>query len=201
MSNIKNTNMKNTSVKKILAQKPILLNVSNNICHNLPWGIQNAGICSSCGEKYSGCLYKLTINKFLCTFCYLVQYLNLADVTMIKLYYSKLNQSDIIKITKTYYDLYRCIPSPQIVDPNVIQAAISLTELIYLLKDDDTKKWAQEKNYKIFYTNNLATGFLDSNSNCFDSSDEESIDQEIDVIVAKKQILTLEERTYLKTIF
>lgn len=166
----------NSSIKSI--QDILLPDVTSNITYSLSWSVYNAGVCFGCKEKYSGCLYKVTNYKFLCPFCHVIKYLNLANVATFNLYHSNLDQIEIIKKTKEFYNINKKIPKPNEIDADVMKACLSLTEFIYLLKDPATKQNAQKGNYRIFFNNRLPVGFLSvNNDSFFDSSDEDSSDE------------------------
>ena len=182
--------MKKKIVQTKCASKPlpnqpkknvILLDVSSNNIYAPTLSVHNGGNCSVCNNFYTSCMYKVCTNKYLCGFCYAVKYLNIVDTDTIEMYYSKLSQIEIINKTREYYNANNTVPLPKSIDPNVKQSPISLYELIYLLKDKNTKKYVQEKDYKIFYNNNLSTNFLNTNVSCFsDVFDNDSDDSDND---------------------
>jgi len=166
----------NSSIK--LTQDVLLPDVSSYITYSLSWSVYNAGICFGCKEKYSGCMYKVTNYKFLCPFCHIIKYLNLANIATFNLYYSTLSQIEIIKKTKEFYNVNKKIPKPNEIDTQVLKSCLSLTEFIYLLKDPAKKQNAQMSNHKIFFNNKLPTGFLSINNDSFFDSDEDNSEDE-----------------------
>lgn len=154
--------------------------VSNNISSMLYWSVYNTGRCIGCKEEYSGCMYKINNNKYICPFCHIIKYLNLVDTSTFGLYHSKLNQMEIIKKTKEYYKINKVIPKPEELDPTIVRSSISLPEFIYMLKENKSKTKIQNSDIRIFYTNRLPTGFLDyKKSSCFDSdSDTEDFEED-----------------------
>jgi len=206
--------------KNSSAVKKLYLDVSQNINYGLSWSIYNSGICASCNDSFSGCLYKLAFNRYLCGFCYTIKYLNLADPDTIDLYSSTLDQLSINNKTKEHYKLNKNIPLANEIDQNVCKANISLLELVYLLKDPVTKEFAQKNNYKIFYNNNFPLGFLNSKTaDCFDDDDDNDFDNDFDndtsfentqlnknnqnkkKIILKNQTMSRENINYLKKVF
>lgn len=139
---------------------------------------KNNFTCRYCGgyyQKYLNCICinpkNITAENYdLCCYpCYIVTHLNYGHSHEIKLYYSKTEQLDIIRKTTEYIIKNGYVPDPIEIDKNICRLQLSMMEFINILKYLNYIKNInipnEFKNYKIFFSKNLSTIYIDANFN------------------------------------
>ena len=128
---------------------------------------ENNYTCRYCGGVYPKYLISCYIqhakcNDILCRACYLVTHLNVGLFRELKLYYSVMTQTEIIKKTIDYIINNNEIPIPTIIDNDIKLPPISLIEYINILNSADSTP-PEFKNYKLFFTHKFNTNFIFNN--------------------------------------
>lgn len=126
--------------------------------------------CRFCGGyflKYLNCV-AISDTEFdiICYPCYIITHLNYGHNNQAKLYYSELNQLDIIRKTTDHIIKNGFVPDPYILDNNIKQIPLSLLEYINILKFLNHKKInipPEFTGYKIFFSRKLNTVYIDAN--------------------------------------
>ena len=155
--------------------------------------------CRYCGGVYPKYLISIYIPKakvtdIACRLCFLISRLNYGNYNEIKLYYSEMNQLDIVKNTVEYIIANNSIPSPNLIDKNIKTSPISVLEYINIMNNYDDQP-NELKNYKIFFSNKLNIDFILSNYSdqmCM-FIDTQSSNSNNNSITIKKHIPTKEE--------
>lgn len=109
--------------------------------------------CIYCGGKYKKTFYSVDIDDTLqpcCQLCHIVTHFIPKYTKMIVIYKSSLTQLDIIRKTVEYILSHKQVPEVQNIDSNATQIKIKLISFFHHLND------ATYKNYRIFYTSNIA---------------------------------------------
>jgi len=120
--------------------------------------------CRYCGgvyQKYLLCCYipDKKCNDVCCRLCYLITHLNYGMFREMKLYYSKMSQLEINKLTVNYIIENNETPVPTTIDENIKLPGLSLLEYINILNNYDVLP-EELKDYKIFFTNKLGIEFV-----------------------------------------
>lgn len=184
MPNMSRTITRIAMPKEIIKPKPTkLIKINMNVRNVLTMSVNKVTnkancVCDVCGITYiNSIMFIYSANKYVCRFCHIITNINYGYNDEVELYWSQLNQSDIINNTYEYYKQHKCMPKPIEIDRNLEMADISIVELIYLLKNPTTKENIINNNYKLFFTNNFNCDFINlkeqDNSSCFDSDSDD----------------------------
>ena len=125
--------------------------------------------CQFCGCHYDKYLYcynyqpdkkkeKLVLS---CRLCYIITHSNFGFTDEIRLCYSKKSQRFIIRKTVRHLLKNGTVPAPEEIDPEVQRINLSMVEYVALLHEVPYRKLPKPmKSYKIFFTDQLDTKFL-----------------------------------------
>lgn len=124
-------------------------------------------ICHYCGGKYLKyliCTYftESKSSDICCKLCHMVTHLNYGITKEIDVYYSKLSQVDVVKLTVEYIINNNEVPEPYQIDNDVKMSPVSLLEFTNIINNYDSYP-NELTNYKIFFMNCLNTDFITNN--------------------------------------
>ena len=121
--------------------------------------------CAYCGGQYQKfliCSYFGDIDgtDLSCKFCHTITHLNYGFNSSLELYYSELEQDEIVRKTVDYILNNNSVPQPHEIDKDVKNVPISLLEYINLINYKDNNVL---QNYKIFFGQDTNYEFLIAN--------------------------------------
>jgi len=136
--------------------------------------------CVFCGGHYDTYYVYPNFHKIkqlvtYCVICYHITHLNIAPTEQLKLFYSKMDQAEIIKKTVIFYENNEAIPKPYEIDPDVKKINISSFEYANVLIDYNVQDLPKEMlNYKIFIDEDYDMTFICYPMNDYMLSEEDS---------------------------
>lgn len=179
--------------------------------------IKRNNICRFCGGTFNKYLTVIPIDKntnnkstdnldICCRACYMITHLNYGVFRQLLVIMSKLSQVDIVRKSLEYLTKHGITPSVDKIDPNAKKVPISLLEYISLINEpSDNIPEIIKHDYKICFSSNVDTGFINTNRYGTESMFDESIDNEESDLPPDyelaEHVLTKDEITFINNHF